>query len=50
MREAIEAWAKAQGCEQFAMICLENERAPLMARVYRRAGYRATEHHFMRAL
>jgi len=50
MREALEEWAREQGCETFSMVCLENDRMPTVARMYRMAGYRPTEHHFVKAL
>lgn len=50
IRESLEQWAKSEGCETFSMVCLENDKMPAMARMYRMAGYTASEHHFMKAL
>lgn len=50
LRQGLEDWARASGCATFSMICLENEKAPVMARLYRMQGYQACEHHFMKVL
>ena len=50
LRRALEAWAKEQGCALFSMICLENPKADVLARLYRREGYRPVEHHFLKEL
>jgi len=50
LRAALEKWAKAQGCALFVMVCLENDKAPVLARLYRRDGYQPVEHHFIRRL
>jgi len=50
LRMALEAWASAEGCETFSMVCLENERTPTLVRMYRMAGYHPTERHFVKAL
>jgi len=50
LRAALEAWARDQGCALFVMVCLENEKAPVLARLYRRDGYQPVEHHFIRRL
>lgn len=50
LREALEAWAKSEGCAGFSMVCLENPKAPTLARLYRMGGYRSTEHHFLKVL
>ena len=50
LRQALEDWAREQGCQTFAMICLENEKTPVLTRLYRRAGYVPMEHHFTKRL
>lgn len=50
LRQGLEDWARANGCTTFSMICLENEKAPVMARLYRMQGYRPCEHHFVKVL
>lgn len=50
LRQGLEDWARSRGCSTFSMICLENEKAPVMARLYRTQGYQPCEHHFMKAL
>lgn len=50
LRAALEDWAKDQGCALFVMVCLENDKAPVLARLYRRDGYQPVEHHFIRRL
>ena len=50
LRRRLEAWAAEQGCALFSMICLENPKADVLARLYRREGYRPVEHHFLKEL
>ena len=50
LRLALEAWARREGCGTFSMVCLENERFPVISRMYRMAGYHPTEHHFVKSL
>lgn len=50
IREALEGWAKKEGCSSFSMVSLENEKSPQMERLYRMAGYRPAERHFVKAL
>lgn len=48
LREGLEDWAKSEGVAGFTMVCLENEKAPVLSRLYRMKGYALTEHHFLR--
>ena len=50
IREGLERWAADHGCEFFAMICLEDDKAVQMTRLYRMAGYVPVERHFLKAL
>jgi len=50
LRRRLEDWARDQGCVRFSMICLEDPRAPVLARLYRREGYAPVEYHFMKEL
>lgn len=50
LRQGLEDWARREGCQSFSMICLENAKAPVMARLYRMQGYTPCEHHFMKVL
>jgi hypothetical protein len=50
IREALEAWATDQGCDSFSMVCLEDDKAVQMTRLYRMAGYKPVERHFLKAL
>lgn len=50
LRQALEDWAKDQGTVLFDMVCLENEKTNVMARLYRREGYRPVERHFLKEL
>ena len=50
IRTGLEDWAADQGCESFSMVCLEDDKAVQMTRLYRMAGYRPVERHFLKAL
>lgn len=50
IRQALEKWATDQGCESFSMVCLEDDKAVQMTRLYRMAGYVPVERHFLKAL
>jgi hypothetical protein len=50
LRLALEQWAADEGCSGFSMICLENPKMPTLSRLYRMAGYRPIEHHFLKVL
>lgn len=47
---AIEDWARRKGAALFAMMSLEALRPHAVAALYRRRGYRPTEHVFVRSL
>lgn len=48
--DAMETWAKEAGAKSFAMIALDKINPDLMGRVYRRRGYRPSEHSYIRRL
>lgn len=48
--EAMEAEAKAIGCSSWAMIALDKVNPELTGRIYRRRGYRASEHSYIKRL
>lgn len=48
--EAAKAWAGDQGCVAITMGALDDERAPLMARLYRRMGFNGVERFFLARL
>lgn len=50
LRQGLEDWAKANGCVAFTMVCLENDKAPALSRLYRMNGFQMTEHHFLKVL
>jgi hypothetical protein len=50
LRDGLEEWARENGASLFAMVCLENEKAPVLCRFYRMQGYRPVEHHFLKVL
>lgn len=50
MLEAMEAQAKAIGCSSWSMIALDTVNPELTGRLYRRRGYRATEHSYIKRL
>lgn len=50
LRQGLEDWAEEQGCVAFTMVCLENDKAPALSRLYRMNGFQMTEHHFMKGL
>lgn len=47
---ALEAWATAQGCQSFTMIALDAVDADRVGRIYKRCGYRASEHSYIKEL
>jgi hypothetical protein len=47
---AVEAAAKALGCKQWTMICLEAVRPEATGRLLERKGYQPTEHHYIKEL
>lgn len=47
---ALEAWAVSQGCKTLTMIALHDEKAGRMDRLYKRMGYRPTEHCYIKGL
>lgn len=47
---ALEAWAKSQGCQTFTMIALDAVDAERVGRIYKRCGYRASEHSYIKEL
>jgi GNAT superfamily N-acetyltransferase len=48
--DAMEAEAKAIGCTSWAMIALDKVQPELTGRLYRRRGYRASEHSWIKRL
>lgn len=48
--DAMEAEAKAIGCSSWAMIALDKVNPELTGRLYRRRGYRASEHSYIKRL
>jgi GNAT superfamily N-acetyltransferase len=48
--EALEGEARLLGCQSWAMIALDKIEPELMGRLYRRRGYRASEHTYMKRL
>lgn len=47
---AMEDWARENGARYHFMVCLEDENAGRVGKLYRRAGYRPTEHSFLKEL
>lgn len=47
---ALESWAKDQGCQSFTMIALDAVDADRVGRIYRRCGYRPSEHSYIKEL
>jgi hypothetical protein len=45
---ALEDWAKEQGADSFAMVALEALRPAALGAVYKRKGYRASEHSWLK--
>lgn len=50
MFDALECWAREQGCKTFSMICLDSLRPEAVSKIYQRRGYRASEHTFIKEL
>lgn len=50
LHAALAEWARSRGCQTFAMIALDDENNARMARLYKRMGYRPTEHTFIKGL
>lgn len=48
--DELEKAAKAQGCARILMIALEDESLPVVGGFYKKKGYRAMEHFFMKVL
>lgn len=48
--EAMEDRARAIGCSSWAMIALDKVNPELTGRIYRRRGYRASEHSYIKRL
>src|SRR3546814_3491274 len=48
--DALEDEARALGCESWAMIALDKVSPDLTGRIYRRRGYRASEHSYIKRL
>lgn len=46
LMNAMRDWAKAVGCKTFTMGAIDNDRADVMARMYRAAGFRPKERTF----
>lgn len=47
---ALEDAARAAGCHSWGMICLDKVNPEAMGRLYRRRGYRASEHSYIKVL
>lgn len=47
---ALENWARGVGCKTFSMIALDSLKPDAVARMYLRAGYRRSEHSFIKEL
>jgi GNAT superfamily N-acetyltransferase len=47
---ALEAWARGQGCKMMTMIALQDSSAERMGRLYKRMGYRPSEHCYIKGL
>ena len=50
LHDALATWARGRGCQSFAMIALADTRSALMARLYKRMGYRPSEQTFIKGL
>ena len=48
MLSAMEEWSTSVGAKGHFMVCLENEQAERMKKVYNTAGYKAVEHTFFK--
>lgn len=48
LREAFEVWARAEGAHGVQFSALGDDRLPAVARIYRRAGFRAAETAFIK--
>lgn len=48
LREAFEAWGKAQGCFAVTFSAMTDEHLPVVSRIYRRAGFRQGEVSFVK--
>lgn len=48
--DALENEARALGCESWAMIALDKVNPELTGRIYKRRGYRASEHSWIKRL
>lgn len=46
----LEEWARGTGCKTFSMISLESLRPESVGKLYVRAGYRASEHSYIKEL
>ncbi len=47
---ALEAWAKALGCQSLMMVLLDDAQKPSIDKLYRRWGYQPSEHNYMRRI
>lgn len=50
LREAFEAWAKSRGAQALQMSCIADEREAAVRRLFRKAGYAATETSLMKEI
>ena len=48
--EAFEAWAKSRGANAVTMICLDRLGRDRVESIYKKAGYRASEHSWIKRL
>lgn len=47
---ALEEWARGAGCQTFSMVALDALKPEQVGALYRRAGYRPTEHSYIKEL
>jgi GNAT superfamily N-acetyltransferase len=48
--DALETWATEAGAKSFSMIALDKLNPEILGRIYRRRGYRPSEHSYIRRL
>lgn len=46
--DGLEEWARVQGCASFTMVALNASRPAAVGAIYKRRGYRASEHTFIK--
>lgn len=50
LREAFEGWARDRGAQALQMSCIADDREPAVRRLFRKAGYAATETSLMKEI